>query len=630
MARLVSRSRIVQFLVLSLLPACGNDQVVDGGTGPATVATVEVTAPSTSLTAIGATVQLQAVAKDLGGDVLGGRSFTWASSDVQVATASSAGLVTAVGNGSSTVSAATAGVTGSVSMTVAQAAADLTIVSGDAQEALGGTVLPDTLVVRVSDSQDASVTGVAVVWEVSQGGGVINAESATTDAGGLARATWTLGLARDNAVSVTATGLPTTTLVATGLSPCLAPGAPLPPPAGVGPTPRFSRDGNAFPGVDPQTIAVSDAAVGDFDGDGDQDIMVTTGDSVGKGQVRFFSNDGTGVFTEPGDAFFGGGTPIADHSRQFEVADFNGDGLADLFIAQHGFDWPPFPGAPNILLMQVGDGTMRDAAPTSLFPYDTDGFTHGSASGDVDCDGDIDLLEMNGGAAPNRHQLQINQGSGLFTVEPARLPDSIASGNLGFQSGEMCDLDRDGDLDLVLAGWHELRTEGALLLNDGFGTFDFAPDDYMPEHFLGSDHGAVPDVACDDVDMDGWPDIVLSEQSGSGGAPALELWINNQDGTFRDATAQQILFQDWQPGSLILRVFITDLNGDQWPDIVASGGGSCTQHLFVNQGGGTFAPVAEAIIDPDRCNTHYPIDVDGDGRVDLFSLQAFAIYRNIN
>ena len=165
MARLVSRSRIVQFLVLSLLPACGNDQVVDGGTGPATVATVEVTAPSTSLTAIGATVQLQAVAKDLGGDVLGGRSFTWASSDVQVATVSSAGLVTAVGNGSSTVSAATAGVTGSVSMTVAQAAADLTIVSGDAQEALGGTVLPDTLVVRVSDSQDASVTGVAVVWE---------------------------------------------------------------------------------------------------------------------------------------------------------------------------------------------------------------------------------------------------------------------------------------------------------------------------------------------------------------------------------------------------------------------------------------------------------------------------------
>ena len=277
---------------------------------------------------------------------------------------------------------------------------------------------------------------------------------------------------------------------------------------------------------------------------------------------------------------------------------------------------------------------MRDVAATSLSPYDTDGFTHGSASGDVDCDGDIDILEMNGGADPNRHQLQINQGAGMFAVESARLPDSLASRYLGWQSGEMCDIDRDGDLDVILGGTHALRPKDALLLNDGFGTFIFAPDDALPEPFLGSDYGAGPEVACGDVDLDGWPDVIISAQSASGQAPALVLWINNQDGTFRDVTTQQILSQEWASGSFILRVFITDLNGDGWPDIVASGGGSCINHIFVNQGGGTFAPVPGAIVDPDRCSTLYPIDVDGDGKVDLFSLGASdigfnAIYRNI-
>jgi uncharacterized protein YjdB len=83
------------------------------------VATIDVTPSSLGFSSQGETLAFSAVAFDAGGSEVATADFTWTSSDASVVTIDSGGLVTAVGDGSSVVSAARAGVLGSASVTVA-------------------------------------------------------------------------------------------------------------------------------------------------------------------------------------------------------------------------------------------------------------------------------------------------------------------------------------------------------------------------------------------------------------------------------------------------------------------------------------------------------------------------------
>jgi hypothetical protein len=72
--------------------------------------------------------------------------------------------------------------------------------AGDGQQGAPGARLPDPLVVRVADEHDRPMSGVAVEFSVTRGGGTLAASAdrvtTVTDADGLARAAWTLGPAR--------------------------------------------------------------------------------------------------------------------------------------------------------------------------------------------------------------------------------------------------------------------------------------------------------------------------------------------------------------------------------------------------------------------------------------------------
>ena len=85
------------------------------------VATVAVTVDSSSFTA-GHTAAAHATAKDASGNVLTGRTVTWASSNTAAATVASSGIVTGVAAGTSSISATVGGVTGSASITITAAA----------------------------------------------------------------------------------------------------------------------------------------------------------------------------------------------------------------------------------------------------------------------------------------------------------------------------------------------------------------------------------------------------------------------------------------------------------------------------------------------------------------------------
>ena len=141
-------SRQRHFIVLSAAMAtvawavaCG-----DGGTEPPApppdpprATTVTVSPATTELNALGTTEQLTAEVRDQNGQVMAGASVTWASSSAAVATVSAAGLVTAAGNGTATITAMAGGVSGTATVTVS-VGSSVTLDSGAGSAPEGGVV----------------------------------------------------------------------------------------------------------------------------------------------------------------------------------------------------------------------------------------------------------------------------------------------------------------------------------------------------------------------------------------------------------------------------------------------------------------------------------------------------------
>ena len=108
-------------------------------TPPVAVATsITVTPESTAFPALGDTMRLTARVLDRNGQVMTGATVTWTSGDATVARVDSAGLVTAAGNGSATVTEASGQASGTAAVMVAQAVAGLRVSpEADTLRALG-------------------------------------------------------------------------------------------------------------------------------------------------------------------------------------------------------------------------------------------------------------------------------------------------------------------------------------------------------------------------------------------------------------------------------------------------------------------------------------------------------------
>ncbi len=159
-------------------------------TRPSRPAAITVTPTPIQLAALGATVQLRAAVRDQNGQPITGASVTWTSSDAAVATVDPAGLVTAAGNGTATVTATAGAVSATAAVTVAQVATGVELSPAIDTVLVGDSI---RLSATAEDANGHAVAGSRFSWSSS------DASVATVDASGLVR-----GVA-GGAVTITAT-----------------------------------------------------------------------------------------------------------------------------------------------------------------------------------------------------------------------------------------------------------------------------------------------------------------------------------------------------------------------------------------------------------------------------------------
>jgi hypothetical protein len=201
------------------------------------------------------------------------------------------------------------------------------------------------------------------------------------------------------------------------------------------------------------TLTAMAATLGDVDGDSDLDLAVANRGS----QNRLFLNDGTGVFTDASATHLPSDSAL---SYDVEFADVDGNRTLDLVVANHG--------TPNQLLRNNGLGVFTNVTADQL-PAGS-GNSIDALLSDIDADGDADLLFTAGTTAL---RVFLNDGTGRFTeVTDTHLPALDAFG-IKVRAG---DIDSDGDADLVLAAAGQDR----VLLNDGGGRFNDATADFLP------------------------------------------------------------------------------------------------------------------------------------------------------
>ena len=165
----------------------------------------------------------------------------------------------------------------------------------------------------------------------------------------------------------------------------------------------------------------------------------------------------------------------------------------------------------NRLLINDGTGRFTDHSERRIPLRATAEETREADFGDVDGDGDLDILFANVRAfvpdADPRNRLLINDGTGVFTDETqARLP---ADGDHSFD-GDFLDIDGDGDQDII-TGNTMLRGPAQpyrVYRNDGSGRFTEATAEVLPAGTTGSGF----DIEFADFDGDGRPDLFLASR----------------------------------------------------------------------------------------------------------------------
>ena len=376
----------------------------------------------------------------------------------------------------------------------------------------------------------------------------------------------------------------------------------------------------------------------DFNGDGANDVLLSgEADSFFTQDAKLHLNDGAGNFTVQQTSF------LSIERMHMTSGDVDVDGDIDIYMSGWASgEWvhalylndgdANFTSAniPNIVATDFGFSKLIDldgdsdldlfvtgrnselVPTTTLYLNDgTGGFTpfdsaleplqqSTAAFGDLDDDGDLDIIIAGYNTALQRVCLTyIITESGYELLPNFALPE-FANGTL-----DLGDVDQDGDLDLLFTG----QVQGAnyssgVFTNNGSGSFTALATGIVGA-YLGSGYFA-------DIDNDTDLDIVINGNTGVG-VFETEVYVN-ENGSFTNS-GNDIVGSDYS------KLLIADLNNDDFVDILVTGrrnGISSTRiaQLYLNNGNGGFSLVNNS---PFAAFGEFAKhgDLDGDGDLDV-------------
>ncbi|MFZ4619889.1 MAG: FG-GAP-like repeat-containing protein [Bacteroidota bacterium] len=256
------------------------------------------------------------------------------------------------------------------------------------------------------------------------------------------------------------------------------------------------------------------------------------------------------------------------------AADFDNDGDIDIATANY---------TSNSISVMLNTGSRSFAAPIS---YSLAADVRSINSGDVDNDGDIDLI-----ASVNNSKISIlkNNGNGTFAAAV-----NYTVGAWPIYSA-VTDIDGDGDLDIASGNFSSGTI--SVITNNGSGVFS-ANTEY---NVSTNDHG----VYFSDIDGDKDMDMIASGYGGN----YLGVFFNNGSGTFGSMTT-------YATGTNPVDVRAADIDGDGDEDLFNANAGGNSVSVLKNNGNGTFTAKTDYTVAAVPYNT-IPCDVDGDGDIDI-------------
>ncbi len=319
-------------------------------------------------------------------------------------------------------------------------------------------------------------------------------------------------------------------------------------------------------------------AVGDFDSDGLLDAALANNDS---NSIVVLIGNGDGTFQPSirfpaGSAIFGPDGIVA--------GDFDLDGDIDLAVAT---------GEPDGELSILTNGGSGRFETTGRFDSDSS-IPRFVTAGDVDADGDLDVVVVNG--VCDGVVILLNLGDGTF-ADPRRLFD-VPCG----RSATIADLNEDGLLDIAVAsssGGNDESDFVSVYIHVSGGLFA------VGEHFDGGD--SPNDLAAADVDGDGDNDLLVAT-----GSPDYGLMVLLNDGlaSFALGGFTEIVIA---PDAIIAG----DWNGDGAIDVATANSLNDSVSVLLNHGDGTFAEQRVIAVGGEMAVAIASGDFDGDGDLDL-------------